>query len=112
MSEAEPVEPEAGGPQEVGVAIPRGAGDVGPDPVWGVAIGAFGLVTMALAGAVTQHLLFNVGEVLMMVGAAVFLGSCGLTHFKQFGWPTLAEFRARLTSQTSSTKPRPASTGR
>jgi hypothetical protein len=98
MSESEP-EPSVAGEVR----------DVGPDPVWGVVIGAFGLVNMAVAGAITQHLWFNVGEAFMMLGAAVFLGSVLLTHVKQFGWPTLAEIRARLTSPAASTKPRDAS---
>jgi len=106
MSEADPVAPEARSSSEANSAAPRGAGDVGPDPVWGVAIGAFGLLTMAVAGALTQHLWFNVGEAFMMLGAAIFLGSGLLTHIKQFGWPSLADIRARLTSPAASTKPR------
>jgi hypothetical protein len=72
--------------------------DVGPDPVHGIAIGAFGLVNMALGGATTQHLWFNVGEGLLLLGAAVFLGSVAITHFKQRGFPTLAEIRERMTA--------------
>lgn len=70
--------------------------DVGPDPVWGVAVGGFGLVNMAVAGAITQHLWFNVGEGLMLLGAVLFLGSAAITHFKQRGVPTLAEVKKRL----------------
>lgn len=75
---------------------PAATPDVGPDPVWGVALGVFGLLNMAIAGAVTQHWWFNVGEGLMLLGAAVFLGSVLVTNAKLGGVPSLAELRARL----------------
>ena len=70
--------------------------DVGPDPVWGVALGVFGLVNMAIAGALTRHYWFNVGEALMLLGALVFLGSVAVTNAKQGRLPTLSELRRRL----------------
>lgn len=70
--------------------------DVGPDPVWGVAIGAFGLLNMAIGGALTRHYWFNFGEVFMLTGAAVFLASVAITNAKQGGLPTFAEMRERV----------------
>jgi len=70
--------------------------DVGPDPVWGVALGAFGLINMAVAGAMTRHYWFNVGEGLMALGAALFIGSAAITHLKQVGVPSASEVRQRI----------------
>jgi len=76
--------------------------DVGPDPVHGVQIGAFGLLNMALGGATTQHLWFNLGEGLVLLGAAVFLACVAITHFKQRGLPTFAEIRERMMASVKS----------
>lgn len=70
--------------------------DVGPDPVYGVALGVLGLMMMAVGGAATFHYVFNVGEGLMLLGAVVFLGCAVVTHFKQSGPPTVAGIRDGL----------------
>ena len=62
---------------------PKKAADVGPDPVWGVALGVFGLLNMAVAGALTKHWWFNVGEGFMLLGAMVFIGSVALTMLRR-----------------------------
>ena len=64
--------------------------DVGPDPVWGLGIGAFGLLNMALGGAFTWHYWFNVGEGFMLLGAVIFIGSAVVTRLKQTGFSSLS----------------------
>jgi hypothetical protein len=57
--------------------------DAGPDPVWGVCLGVFGLLNMAVAGALTKHWWFNFGEAFMLLGAVVFLGCVAITAARQ-----------------------------
>ncbi|MFP6685478.1 MAG: hypothetical protein VB934_12225 [Polyangiaceae bacterium] len=54
-----------------------------PDPVWGLGVGITGLVVMATGGAGTWHWVFNVGEFIMLVGAAMFLGAATSTSLRQ-----------------------------
>ncbi len=59
------------------------ARDVGPDPVWGVCVGVFGLLNLAVAGALTKHWWFNVGEALMLLGAVVFAVLLAISSVRQ-----------------------------
>ena len=54
-----------------------------PDPVWGVGVGIVGLVVMATGGAGTWHWVFNIGELIMLIGAAMFLGAVTSTSLRQ-----------------------------
>ena len=63
--------------------------DLGPDPVYGLGIGIVGLVVTAVGGALTWHYTFNVGQGIMLLGAAVFL-TCG-------AWTELKRTRAIAT---------------
>ncbi|MCA9620205.1 MAG: hypothetical protein KC731_14385 [Myxococcales bacterium] len=55
----------------------------GPDPVWGLGVFLIGLVVMAIGGAGTWHILFNVGETLLLLGAAVFVVCVAITARRQ-----------------------------
>ena len=59
------------------------ASDLGPDPIWGVGLFAVGLLVMATGGAMTWHYVFNVGEGVLLLGAAVFLLSVAISSQKQ-----------------------------
>jgi len=54
-----------------------------PDPVWGLGVGIVGLVVMATGGAGTWHWVFNIGELIMVIGAALFLGAVTVTSLRQ-----------------------------
>lgn len=56
---------------------------VGPDPVVGMGIGVAGLLIMAVGGAGNWHYCFNVGEALLLAGAALFIGSVVVSVLKQ-----------------------------
>jgi len=56
--------------------------DAGPDPVWGATVFVVGLLIMAIGGASTQHYMFNVGETILLVGAAMFLVSLAISSIK------------------------------
>ena len=79
----------------------------GPDPVWGVGVGIIGLLTMATGGALTWHWVFNVGELVMLIGAAMFLGAVTLTSLKQrplrfrMPWASRAEEEAPASASAS-----------
>jgi hypothetical protein len=57
--------------------------DVGPDPVWGVGAFCVGLLIMAIGGAATMHVVFNVGEGLMLIGAVYFLAALAIASLKR-----------------------------
>lgn len=59
------------------------AEDVGPDPVWGLGLFVAGMLAMAIGGATTRHILFNVGEGVLLVGVAVFVVCVAITSHKQ-----------------------------
>ncbi len=56
---------------------------VGPDPVVGMGVGVAGLFIMAVGGAGNWHYCFNVGEALLLGGAALFIGSVVVSVMKQ-----------------------------
>lgn len=87
---------DAPGPHDPASSNGVPATDVGPDPVWGVALGVFGLLNMAIAGALTRHWWFNFGEAFMLLGAVVFLGSVFVTNVKQKGLPSPSEMLRRV----------------
>ncbi len=57
--------------------------DVGPDPIWGVCLGVFGVLNMAVAGALTRHWWFNFGELFVLVGAVVFVVCLAISSIRQ-----------------------------
>lgn len=73
----------AGKSAGAGKSVGEGGGDLGPDPVWGVGVGIVGLLIMAVGGAATWHWVFNVGEAIMLIGAALFLGAVAVTSLRQ-----------------------------
>ena len=78
--------------------------DAGPDPIYGLSVGIIGLVVMALGGARTWHYVFNIGEGVMLLGAAMFLISVAVTSLK------LDPLRERLPSWLGGPKDDDAST--
>ncbi|MSP26158.1 MAG: hypothetical protein EXR75_13575 [Myxococcales bacterium] len=62
---------------------PRASLEAGPDPVHGMALGVAGLVIMATGGAANWHYFFNVGEALLLGGAAAFIGAVTLCTAKK-----------------------------
>lgn len=61
----------------------KDAEDVGPDPVWGMALFVVGALTMAIGGATTRHILFNVGAGVLLAGVVVFVACVAITSHKQ-----------------------------
>ncbi len=70
-------------PADADALRPRPPTDVGPDPVWGVGLFVLGVIVMATGGATTRHYMFNVGEGILLIGVAVFVGSVALTSHRQ-----------------------------
>ena len=99
----EPIEME----RVAGAAAEPGPNEKGPDPVWGVGVGIIGLLTMATGGALTWHWVFNVGELVMLIGAAMFLGAVTLTSLKErplrfrMPWASRAEEEAPASASSS-----------
>jgi uncharacterized membrane protein HdeD (DUF308 family) len=54
----------------------------GPDPVVGIALVIFGVLIMGIGGAATAHYLFNVGTVLAVVGAMLFVAFVTLSTLR------------------------------
>jgi hypothetical protein len=55
----------------------------GPDPVVGVGLVILGILIMGIAGASTAHYWFNVGTLIAIVGAVLFVTFVTFSSYKQ-----------------------------
>jgi len=56
--------------------------DVGPDPIWGMAVFVVGVVVMAAGGAGNWHWTFNVGMGTLLLGVVIFTVFVGIVAVK------------------------------
>jgi hypothetical protein len=83
-----PVGESAGGLQErealsADRSAPADSEDAGPDPVIGAGLALLGIFLMGIGGASDAHYVFNVGVVIAVVGAIVFVLFVALSALKQ-----------------------------
>ena len=62
---------------------PTLAAQTGPDPVVGVGMVIVGILIMGIGGAATAHYLFNLGSVIAVLGAVLFVGFVALSTYRQ-----------------------------
>ncbi|MFO0550843.1 MAG: hypothetical protein U0271_20810 [Polyangiaceae bacterium] len=74
----------------------------GLDPVIGLGLIILGVLVMGIAGASTQHYLFNAGTAIALLGAMIFVVAVALSALRE----TLAEKRALRRAQQDSKPPR------
>lgn len=55
----------------------------GPDPVVGVGLVILGVLIMGIAGAATAHYLFNIGTLIAIVGAVLFVTFVTFSSYKR-----------------------------
>ncbi len=55
----------------------------GPDPVLGVGLVILGVFIMGVAGAATAHYIFNLGTLIAIVGAVIFVSFVTLSAYRQ-----------------------------
>lgn len=55
----------------------------GPDPVTGAGLALFGILIMGLGGSSNLHYVFNVGTLVAIAGAALFVLCVALSAMKQ-----------------------------
>ncbi len=55
----------------------------GPDPVLGVGLVILGVFIMGVAGAATAHYIFNLGTLIAIVGAVIFVAFVTLSTYRQ-----------------------------
>ena len=55
----------------------------GPDPVLGVGLVILGVFIMGVAGAATAHYIFNLGTLIAIVGALLFVAFVTFSTFRQ-----------------------------
>ncbi len=55
----------------------------GPDPVLGVGLVILGILIMGIAGAATAHYLFNIGTLIAIIGAVLFVTFVTFSSYKQ-----------------------------
>ena len=59
------------------------ATDVGPDPAIGAGVTLLGIFLMGLGGSIDRHYFFNVGVLVAVLGAVMFVACVALTAFYQ-----------------------------
>jgi drug/metabolite transporter (DMT)-like permease len=64
-------------------SAPASGEDAGPDPVIGAGLALLGIFLMGIGGARDAHYVFNVGVVIAVVGAIVFVLFVALSALKQ-----------------------------
>jgi hypothetical protein len=57
--------------------------DVGPDPIWGMAVFVIGVLVMAAGGAGNWHWTFNIGMGTLLLGVVLFTIFVAITAVKQ-----------------------------